>query len=390
MNWQSLRHYIHFRDVSLAVVFVAVSLLGARMSGPVGVDLLLLAGVAVAPLTRRRWPLPTTVVALILLAISAILPELSIAIVILAGFTAYVIRRHLPPRIRTAASVFLLVGTLVALSLVAPALMALPVTERMPNVAWGVTLLIACGLLGELRRRSIETAESELQRKLDRQRAKFEQEALAQRTHIAREIHDIVTHSLTVIVAQADGGVYSVAPNLDSQLREKDDALKTISTVGRESLQQMRGVVGLLRDSEERTTSPQVRHSDISDLVEQNRAAGLEVNVTVNGEPPQQVPSATSLTTYRIVQEALTNARKHGNGTAEVVISWASDQVVIRVSNAVRTNETFVNQRGHGLDGIQERSALLGGTLTAGASGDSWVVQAVLPLPEKTPEGGKR
>nr|WP_281167731.1 histidine kinase [Corynebacterium lubricantis] len=260
----------------------------------------------------------------------------------------------------------------------------------MPNVAWGVTLLIACGLLGELRRRSIETAESELQRKLDRQRAKFEQEALAQRTHIAREIHDIVTHSLTVIVAQADGGVYSVAPNLDSQLREKDDALKTISTVGRESLQQMRGVVGLLRDSEERTTSPQVRHSDISDLVEQNRAAGLEVNVTVNGEPPQQVPSATSLTTYRIVQEALTNARKHGNGTAEVVISWASDQVVIRVSNAVRTNETFVNQRGHGLDGIQERSALLGGTLTAGASGDSWVVQAVLPLPEKTPEGGKR
>lgn len=382
MDRQTFLHNLQLRDIALSAGFLAVSLLGVSQSTQIVGDLLLLTGTVTAPLTRRKWPLPTTMAALILLTTAAVLPGLSIAVIVLAGFTSYVVRRHLPPLSRTITSVTLALGTLIALALVAPALTALPIPERIPYVTWGVTFLIACGLLGELRRRSLETAQRELQQELDRQRSEFEQVTLEQRSYIAREIHDIVTHSLTIVVAQADGGLYSAAPDTGTRLQQKDEALRAIATIGRESLRQMRGVVGLLHASETRPTSPQVGYSDIPRLVGQSRAAGLDIDFTIEGDPPGEVPAAVSLTLYRLVQEALTNAHKHGNPTVRITLSWALGEATVYVANPIAHGAALAHH-GHGLNNMRERVDLLGGVFTAGPSGKTWVLEATLPLPRE-------
>lgn len=384
MNRQSFWHQFKLRDYGLSLGILATSLLGTSVSGLLDPDLFLLTAVVLAPFSRRKWPLTTTIVVLILLVMAALLPELSITVIELAGFTAYISLRHLRFAQKIVIGIALLLGTWVSLFHIVPSLTVLPIDQRLPYVAWGITFLISCGLIGELRRRSIEMDQRELQRKLDQQQADFEQAALAQRTHIAREIHDIVTHSLTVIVAQADGGIYASGADRSSRLQDKDKALRTISSVGRDSLKQMRGVVGLLRDSNVRSTAPQVGHQDVERLMENNRAAGLSIDFTISGTPPGNIPQATSLTIYRICQEALTNAHKHGNGEAELSLTWASNTVIIEVSNPA--TEPHPERNGHGLQGIRERAELLGGTATAGFSEGTWLVNVLLPLPVKRRE----
>lgn len=158
-------------------------------------------------------------------------------------------------------------------------------------------------LFGELRRRAKETAEKDLAR----QREHFERDAQEQRAHLVREIHDIVTHSLTVIVAQADDARFAATPEA------KDEALRTIGNVGRDSLRQMRGVVELLRDAEQRPLEPTTQ-LDIDGLIATSRAGGLNVAYTAEGTPPEHLAPTTALTAQRIVQESLTNAMKHGTG----------------------------------------------------------------------------
>ena len=355
------------RNASFAASLVMMCALGV-VSSPQALSFALLVGALVVPFTRWRWPLATVVgiaAALVVASFSEVLP---IGVIALGPFAAYVTRRHLPVPLRDVATAGLLVGDIVAIGFVVPALRELEPTDRIPYVVWSVTLLTVALLFGELRRRADESAEQELAR----QRAEFERAAQEQRAHLAREIHDIVTHSLTVIVAQADGARFAATPEA------KDEALHTIGNVGRDSLRQMRGVVELLRDPEQRPLEPTTQ-LDIDGLVATSRAGGLNVAYTAEGTPPEHLAPATALTVQRIVQESLTNAMKHGTGRAELAVRWGADNVVVEMTNPVAPGAT--TRPGHGVEGMRQRAALSGGTVTASATpAGTWTTMARIPL----------
>lgn len=355
------------RNASFAASLVMMCALGV-VSSPQALSFALLVGALVVPFTRWRWPLATVVgiaAALVVASFSEVLP---IGVIALGPFAAYVTRRHLPVPLRDVATAGLLVGDIVAIGFVVPALRELEPTDRIPYVVWSVTLLTVALLFGELRRRADESAEQELAR----QRAEFERAAQEQRAHLAREIHDIVTHSLTVIVAQADGARFAATPEA------KDEALHTIGNVGRDSLRQMRGVVELLRDPEQRPLEPTTQ-LDIDGLVATSRAGGLNVAYTAEGTPPEHLAPATALTVQRIVQESLTNAMKHGTGHAELSVRWGADTVVVEMTNPVAPGAT--TRPGHGVEGMRQRAALSGGTVTASATpAGTWTTTAWIPL----------
>ena len=355
------------RNASFAASLVMMCALGV-VSSPQALSFALLVGALVVPFTRWRWPLATVVgiaAALVVASFSEVLP---IGVIALGPFAAYVTRRHLPVPLRDVATAGLLVGDIVAIGFVVPALRELEPTDRIPYVVWSVTLLTVALLFGELRRRADESAEQELAR----QRAEFERAAQEQRAHLAREIHDIVTHSLTVIVAQADGARFAATPEA------KDEALHTIGNVGRDSLRQMRGVVELLRDPEQRPLEPTTQ-LDIDGLVATSRAGGLNVAYTAEGTPPEHLAPATALTVQRIVQESLTNAMKHGTGHAELSVRWGADTVVVEMTNPVAPGAT--TRPGHGVEGMRQRALLVGGTVTTSRTPtENWTTEARIPL----------
>ncbi len=357
------------RDVVLALALAALCLISPLAAGFGVLDAALLACAVAAPFGRRRFTWGTIGACVAVLAVCAFAESLPTGTIGVAMFTAYVVARHLSAPARYIAAAALLAGDIAATSFIAPALRSLPLTERAQYIAWSVTLLTVAFLVGELRRRAEEAAAKEVQIQLERQRKEFEREAAEQRAHLAREIHDIVTHSLTVIVAQADGARYGASP---------DDALRTISSVGRESLRQMRGVVGLLRGGEQRPVAPLVDSLDIDGLVATSRAGGLDIDYSIDGTPPALDPG-TTLTIHRIVQEALTNAMKHGDGTAQLTVSWRPDEVALRLENGVAHEPA--HQHGHGLRGMRERASLIDGTLTSSpVDHHTWVTEARLPL----------
>lgn len=377
MNGQGTPSF-RLRDAGIALLLVLFSLLTPLGTKFTVFDAVLIACAAVAPFTRRRWPLLTVAVSTAVLAVCAFAPDLRTGLISVCVFTAYVSTRHLPVPQRHIAVAVLLLGDIVATALLVPALTAVPFEQRATPIAWSVMLFTLGVLLGELRRRAGESAERELQLQLERQREEFERASAEQRAHLAREIHDIVTHSLTVIVAQADGARYGSPP---------DEALETISSVGRESLRQMRGVVGLLRGAEPRPVEPLIEDLDIGELVGTSRAAGLNIDYAVTGKQPTDLAPDAILTIHRVVQEALTNALKHGNGDADLTVDWHPTSVAIRVVNGIAPATADSAQRGigsgHGLHGIRERAALIDGSVTASATHDHrWVTEAHLPLTE--------
>ncbi|MDN3297985.1 sensor histidine kinase [Streptomyces ficellus] len=209
----------------------------------------------------------------------------------------------------------------------------------------------------------------------------------AERARIARELHDVVAHNVSVMVVQADGAAYV----LDSSPDQAKQALETISTTGRQALAEMRRLLGILRtgepqDSEDYVPQPDVEQ--IGELVEQVRAAGLAVDFRIEGTP-RPLPSGVELTAYRIVQEALTNTRKHGGPDvgASVRLVYFDDGLGLLVEDDGRgaAHELYedggADGRGHGLIGMRERVGMVGGTLDAGPRpGGGFRISALLPL----------
>ena len=370
---------IRMRDASIAFVLgvcASLGVLSATRSAWAVVPLLLWA--IVAPFSRWRWPTAAVLTAFVLLGMRAFSTNLTVAVIVVGVFTAYIIRRNVRPVLRDFAAIALVTGDLVALSLVSPVPRSMPFEQQLPYLAWSATLLVAAGLFGELRRRTEEAATRELEQALRQQRIELQQAMSEQRAFLAREIHDVVTHSLTVIVAQADGGRYG---------GDCDKALRVIGEVGRESLAQMREVVALLRAPESRSVEPSPVSLDFEELVRTSRLGGLDITYSQTGSAPEQLPLATSLAARRVVQEALTNALKHGDGAALLDVTWEEKQVVIRVNNGFDgTAASLVN--GHGLRGMRERAALIGATLQAGPTPTNsgraeWVTQVRIPYVEQ-------
>ncbi|WP_432042238.1 sensor histidine kinase [Streptomyces cadmiisoli] len=209
----------------------------------------------------------------------------------------------------------------------------------------------------------------------------------AERARIARELHDVVAHNVSVMVVQADGAAYV----LDSAPDQAKAALETISSTGRQALAEMRRLLGVLRTGEHREGGEYVPQPDveqIEDLVEQCRSVGLPVDFRVEGTP-RPLPSGVELTAYRIVQEALTNTRKHGgpNAGASVRLVYFDDGLGLLVEDDGKGaphelyEEGGVDGRGHGLIGMRERVGMVGGTLDAGPRpGGGFRISALLPL----------
>jgi len=193
-----------------------------------------------------------------------------------------------------------------------------------------------------------------------------------ERNRIARDMHDVVAHSLAVVIAQADGARYAGGKEAT------DAALTTIASSAREALADVRLLLGQLRHNQEE--GPQPVLADLGHLVEQLRSSGLIVAVEQRGTP---VPfaAARELALYRIVQEALTNALRHGDTNEEVLVlvEWVPDAASLTISNALRL-PAREPRPGHGLAGMRERALLVGGTLDAQAENDRWVVRARIPV----------
>ncbi|WP_329148079.1 sensor histidine kinase [Streptomyces sp. NBC_01456] len=209
----------------------------------------------------------------------------------------------------------------------------------------------------------------------------------AERARIARELHDVVAHNVSVMVVQADGAAYV----LDAAPEQTRQALETISGTGRQALAEMRRLLGVLRTGEQSESGeyvPQPGVEQLSDLMDQVRGAGLPVDFRVEGEP-RELPSSVELTVYRIAQEALTNTRKHGGPhvRATVRVSYRDEDLELLVEDDGRGaqqecyEEGGADGLGHGLIGMRERVGMVGGSLTAGPRpGGGFRIVAVLPL----------
>lgn len=205
------------------------------------------------------------------------------------------------------------------------------------------------------------------------------------RTQIARELHDIVAHSLSVMIVQAEGGKALAAKKPEAAT----EALTTIAETGREALSEMRRILGVLREAPEpglpADFAPAPRLTDIPELVARTSD---RVQLAVHGQPPKVSP-ALELTAYRVVQEALTNFLKHAgpHATAMVTITYGMYQIAIDVlDNGLATPSAVPQNPGHGLRGMHERVASMGGRLlTRARPSGGFQVTAVLPI--RTEEG---
>ena len=217
-------------------------------------------------------------------------------------------------------------------------------------------------------------------------RAEAEREARArqavaeERTRVARELHDVVAHAISVIVLQAKGA----RRMLDAEPDETRQALDTIVDSGEQALTEMRRLLGMLRRSDDEIAMaplPSLRHLDL--LAEQVSHAGLPVELRVEGEPTP-LPPGVDLSAYRIVQEALTNALKHaGPARARVVVRYGPRALELEITDDGRgaAAAAVAGGRGHGLVGMRERAELFGGHVESAAQpGGGFAVRATLPL----------
>ncbi|KQR55041.1 two-component system sensor protein [Leifsonia sp. Leaf336] len=200
----------------------------------------------------------------------------------------------------------------------------------------------------------------------------------AERSRIAREMHDIVSHSLTVMITLADGsaGLAATAPERSAE------TMRLVAETGRSALGDMRRLLGVLRpgDEEAAAHAPQPGLGELGELVERFRAAGLPVRITVSGAAPTDV--GQQLTVFRVVQEALTNALRHAALATQVsvTIEFGDDRIRIVVEDDATVHTGSLQGSGSGLLGLRERVALYGGTLEAGPRrGGGWRVVADIP-----------
>ncbi|MBX3093945.1 MAG: sensor histidine kinase [Cryobacterium sp.] len=195
-----------------------------------------------------------------------------------------------------------------------------------------------------------------------------------ERNRIARDMHDVVAHSLAVVIAQADGARYARGRQQDAV----DSAFETISSTARDALTDVRVLLAQLRRSE--SHAPQRALADLDRLVGQFRASGLDVVMDREGEPDEP-GLGVELAIYRIVQEALTNALRHGNVADPVTVDfdWRSADVRLRIANSVAA-ERVESDLGHGLAGMRERAQLAGGAFEVSDDGERFTVVVTLPL----------
>jgi len=376
----SARH-VRVTDALIALAVFAVSLQPLLRTGcgcgPVPAWGYLLVVAQCLPLVwRRRWPFP---VGLLVGALTAAhgLTSLAEPALPFAGLVAlYSTAAHSSRRLSALAAGIAAVAITVTLLLDGPNADAQDFTVNylVFTTAW---------LLGDGARSRRERS-SELEARLqqdERLRAvEAERSLAAERTRIARELHDVVAHAVSLMVVQAEAGPVVVHRDPDRAV----DVFDSISGTGKQALGEMRRLLGVLRTEPVDPLAPQPCLAALPGLVERCRAAGLQVELDLLGDD-RPLPSAVELSAYRIVQEALTNVLKHAGRTrARVTVRHRAEAVELEVRDDGPLEAALPGAAqlggGNGLVGMRERAAVLGGTLAAGPTADGgWGVRARLP-----------
>lgn len=350
----------------LAVAFVSTS--GTPSSRDVveptseALGTLLLIGTAVPYYLRRKAPFAIFVLASSAVLVLSGLGYFEGATPVIALFGAFTVGARCGPRWVAAGYAFVVVG-LITLYLSDP-----PGFDFGGMVA-NVGMFAAAFLLGWAQQSRAARLEAFEQRTeaVAREQAEEARRALAdERLRIAQELHDVVAHSMGVIAVQAGAGMHVI----DTDPAEAKRSLEAISSTSRSTLTEIRRLLGVLRDDEGGATAlaPAPGLDDLPALTADLADAGVPTRLRIDG-PPDDVPKGVELTSYRIVQEALTNVLKHGGigATAEVVVALRPGAVEIDVVDDGRGIDLAADpEAGHGLVGMRERVAVYGGTLHAG------------------------
>lgn len=260
------------------------------------------------------------------------------------------------------------------LSIVPVYLVLLFFVESLVLLAWTM------GDLARSRRLTVQALEDRARRlEIERQQER-DLAAADERSHIAREMHDIVAHSLSVIITQADGARYASAQAPELAVK----TLGTIADTGRGSLREMRRLLGVLRGDEGASTRPLPTLEDLESLIQAVRRSGVRVACRRIGTARRDLPLGAELTAYRVVQEALTNVLKHAGAdtTAEVILDYGARGVTITVDDDGRgaAQDPSTTGAGQGISGMMERVRLYDGIVTTGPkAGGGYRVEAFIP-----------
>lgn len=252
----------------------------------------------------------------------------------------------------------------------------------------GSITIIAVWALANLQRARVRQLALTRERAEQAARDREQRTALAvadERARIAREMHDVVAHSLSVIIAQADGGRFVAS----QQPEQAVDVLTTIGASGRAALADMRSLLGVLREEDETSFGPQPGPDQLPELVERVRAAGLTVDLQIEGELTD-LPQALGMSLFRLVQESLTNVLKHAGpqAGAEVRVLRGPQRIEVSIIDDGHGGAPDSDLPGHGITGMRERMSIFGGTLQTGPlPGHGFRVLASVPVEPSTAEG---
>jgi signal transduction histidine kinase len=333
------------------------------------VDVALVCAAALAVAARRRWPLYALAVSAVTEVATgfagAAWAQEALLAVALVTYTVAQVKPALPARIA-------LVSVLAAFTLAAilsPGSLSVPVVFGSASVAFVRAAVEA----------AFVTAAWATGRAMRSAAAYNERHAKAtvqeERLRIARELHDVVAHAMSVIAVQAGVGHFVIRDHPE----EAEKALAAIETTSREALNQMRRLLDVLREERPGDLLPAPGLADLSQLADQTRRAGLQVGLVTTGEP-RDLPAGVDLAAFRVIQEALTNVLNHsGASHCRVSVGYQADGVTITVTD--EGTGPYDGETGHGLASMRERVAMYGGTFRAGPRpGTGFGIEAWLPL----------
>jgi signal transduction histidine kinase len=345
-------------------------------NGPPWLDIVLVVAIPLPLLARRRFPFGALVMVPAAVIVAALLDDRFVPasfVTFLAGCATVFLMALLPDWRQALAGLAIVIGAHAVVNHQDP-------RGSGGNFLFGVVVFGTVWVVGFLLRRKFEEGEEAKARaeRAEREREERARAAVAEeRARIARELHDVVGHSVSVMTVQASGVRRLLLPE---QQRERE-ALLVVEQTGREALAEMRRMVGVLRRPEEGPAlAPQPSLEHVDRLVDQAREAGLPVELRIQGDAIK-LPAGVDLTAYRLVQEGLTNTLKHAQATqADVLVAYRDGEIEVTVSD----NGKGVGNGdggGHGLVGMRERVSVYGGELDAGPQPHGgYRLRARLPL----------
>lgn len=362
----------------MAIAAVALGLAVGAPHGPAGqpADALTFVLIVLGALpyaARSRWPLAALAVAAVPLAVLIVRGDSSSALGAGAFLLAYSVA-SLAPRRHLWAAVGVVAALLLALWALVPRYMTAP---QLINNAFLFTGAFVLGDWARRRREQLSWAEQR-SAMIEREQAQLAAQAvMEERLRIARDLHDITAHSLGVIAVQAGVAAHVMRTEPD----EAEATMRSIAGTSREALSEIRGLVSALRSSSDDDYAPTPRLADLERLADEARAAGQDVDWRLASVPDDAVPATAQAAAYRIVQQALSNAREHAPGRAVVVdLTTANGELLLTVANPLGAAPPRA-ERGHGILGMRERAELAGGGLVAGAGADeTFRVAARFPM----------